>query len=358
MRVYNFGAGPATLPEAVLMEAQENCLDWQGQGMSVMEISHRSPAFMALLEETTELMKSLLSVPDDYHVLWIGAPARFHFSAIPLNFLKRSADYVVTGTWSELAYKDGLKTQRARLAGSNQEQNYLQLPQQYDFDPDADYCFYTPNETLTGLKCEQFDKRPLHVPLIADMTSCILSEVINIKDFDMILAGSQKNLAPSGLSVVIVSAAFLETAEQEGLGAFMSYGVHAKHASNYATPPTFNIYIANLVLKWLQEQGGVAAIQSVNEQKAQLLYDLIDNSAFYRSPIQKDARSTMNVAFNLADETLEENFLKQAKQEGLAALKGHRSIGGMRASIYNAMPLAGVQKLCQFMEQFAAKHMR
>lgn len=351
MRVYNFGAGPATLPLEVLEQAQQEGLEWQQQGMSVMEVSHRSAAFMALLAETTQLCRELLAVPAQYQVLWMGAPARFHFGAVALNFLKTQADYVVSGSWSRLAHQDALKVGLAQVAASNEAQQYLALPQSYQFNDKADYCYFTPNETLSGLKLSQLTNRPTSVPLIADMTSCILSEEINIADYAMIIAGAQKNLAPSGLSLVIIADELLAQANAN-LPSFFNYQVHADNQSNYATPPTYNIYMANLMLKWLQKQGGVKGIEEVNRLKAERLYQCIDNSSLYHCPIAKDSRSMMNVAFRLKDENLNARFLEQAAQQGLMALKGHRSVGGMRASIYNAMPLEGVMALINFMQNF------
>lgn len=353
MRMFNFGAGPATLPEEILQIAQKECLDWQGLGMSVMEVSHRSPEFIALLEETTFLLKSLLKVPESHEVIWLGAPARFHFGAIPLNFMQSKADYIVSGTWSKLATLDAQKVGKVNIAATNAEQDFLAIPQHYDFNEDADYCYFTPNETLTGLKLGALTEKPKHVPLIADMTSCLLSEPINVADFAMIIAGSQKNLAPSGLSLAIIERNFLERQKKSALSTFFDYRVHLENASNYATPPTFNIYMANLMLKWLERQGGVEGIHRLNQQKAALLYQAIDNNPFYDCPVALSERSIMNVAFRLQDEALNTTFLEAAKQRNLVALKGHRSVGGMRASIYNAMPLEGVKQLSSFMFEFA-----
>lgn len=355
MRVFNFGAGPATLPEALLTQAQSEGLDWQGLGMSVMEVSHRSPNFIALLEETESLMRTLLKIPNDYDVLFIGSPARFHFGCIALNFLKTKADYVVSGAWSKMAAEEAAKIGAVSIAASNEDSDYLKVPETYRFDETADYCYFTPNETLSGLSLSVLKNRPLSVPLIADMTSCILSEPLTITDYAMIIAGAQKNLAPSGLSVVIIKHSFLMQTLKNPLPSFFDYKVHAKHQSNYATPPTFNIYMANLMLKWVQSQGGVEALNLINKEKAALLYDCIDACDFYHSPIVTTDRSIMNVTFRLADETLNEDFLAQAQKKGLVALKGHRSIGGMRASIYNAMPLEGIKQLVVFMNNYKRK---
>ena len=354
MRVYNFGAGPATLPAEILVKAQSEFLEWQDQGMSVMEISHRSQAFLALLDETISLLRELLNIPKAYEVLLMGVPARFHFGGVPVNFLKQKADYIISGAWSKMAALDSNKVGSIHIAGSNEDDDYLIAPREYDFTDDADYCYFTPNETLSGLKLERFLNRPKHVPLIADMTSCLLSEVLNINDYAMIIAGVQKNLAPSGMSIAIIEKTFLNNIDSQDLPAFFDYRVHAKYNSNYATPPTFNIYMANLMLKWLKKQGGVSQIEKINNKKAQLLYKTIDDSSFYSCPISVSQRSKVNVTFSLKDESFNESFLKQAKKQGLVALKGHRSVGGMRASIYNAMPLDGVKKLISFMSDFAA----
>ena len=352
MRALNFGAGPATLPETLLIQAKADLLDWQGQGMSVMEISHRSEAFMALLDELTERLKRLLKVPASYHVLWLGAPARFHFGAIPHNFLKSNADYIVSGTWSKLAMEDAKKYGEIRLAASNAESDFLAAPRDYQFNEGADYCYFTPNETLTGLYLREINS-PQSVPLIADMTSCILSEPISVSDYAMIFAGAQKNLAPSGLSLAIISPEFLATKQGSHFASFFDYEAHAKNKSNYATPPTFNVYMANLMLKWLEDKGGIEKVHALNKKKAAMLYHLIDESNFYECQVNAENRSIMNVAFRLANESLNSEFLLQAKSQGLVALKGHRSFGGMRASIYNAMPYEGVEALTQFMSDFA-----
>ncbi len=353
MRHYNFGAGPATLPEAILKQAQSELLNWQNTGMSVMEISHRSPEFLALLEDTRQSLRDLLAIPEDYHILLVGAPARFHFGTIPMSFLKTKADYIVSGNWSKMAAKEASVFGGVQLAGDNSDSNYLQLPQNYHFQDDADYCYFTPNETLTGLKISECPNRPKQVPLIADMTSCLLSEVIDVREYAMIIAGAQKNIAPSGLSIVIAQQDFLASKKQDPISAFFDYQVHADTESNYATPPTFNIYMANLMFKWLADQGGVSAIEQTNQEKAKLLYDFIDDSDDYDCPVDANGRSMMNVAFRLKDEAGNADFLAGAKKQGLVALKGHRSIGGMRASIYNAMPIEGVQKLLAYMKDYA-----
>tara|TARA_B110000879_G_C11130211_1_gene495666 strand:+ start:606 stop:1685 length:1080 start_codon:yes stop_codon:yes gene_type:complete len=353
MRAFNFGAGPATLPAEIMQQAQEECFDWLGLGMSVMEVSHRSPEFMALLDDTQLLLRELLGVPDDYHVLFLGAPTRFHFATVPMNFLKTSADYVVSGTWSKMAAEEAQKLGKVNIAASNADSDYLIAPQSALFNPEADYCFYTPNETLSGLTTSVLENRPNHVPLIADMTSCILSEPLTINDYSMIIAGAQKNLAPAGLSIAIIKQSFLDTIESTQLPSFFDYRIHSIKQSNYATPPVFNVYMTNLMLQWLKKQGGVAAIHQVNKEKAKRLYEAIDNSALYKSSILPVERSIMNVTFRLADESLNQRFLDDAKLAGLVALKGHSSMGGMRASIYNAMPLEGVDKLISFMTSFA-----
>ncbi len=353
MRVYNFGAGPATLPAEILIQAQAEFLEWQDLGMSVVEVSHRSSSFMALLDETIELLRELLQIPLSHDILLMGTPTRFHFGSIPLNFLKQQADYIVSGAWSKMAAEDAKKVGSINIAGSNEVDNYLLSPLNFNFNDNADYCYFTPNETLSGLKISTLPNRPKNVPLIADMTSCLLSESINIKDYAMIIAGVQKNLAPSGMSVVIVEKEFLSKNKLNSLPAFFDYRVHSKNSSNYATPPSFNIYMANLMLKWLKNQGGISQIEKINSAKSKLLYQTIDDSSFYDCPILKSQRSKVNVTFRLKDESLNQNFLEQAKKQGLVALKGHRSVGGMRASIYNAMPLEGVNKLNLFMKEFA-----
>lgn len=355
MRVYNFGAGPATLPEPVLLQAQAALLDWQGLGVSVIEVSHRSAEFVALLEESIALLRELLAVPAQYEIILMGAPARFHFGAVPLNFLKGTADYVVSGYWSKLAFLEAQKVGQVRLAATNEHNGSLEAPINYDYHPQAAYCYFTPNETLSGLYLKAPPQAVPGVPWVADMTSCLLTEPIDVTQYGLIFAGAQKNLAPAGLSVVIVNKNWLMENQQATLPSFFNYAVHAESHSNYATPPIFNIYIANLVLRWVKEQGGVSELASLNQQKAALLYSFLDNHSFYHCPIPCLFRSKVNITFRLADEALNDLFIKQAKAQGLVALKGHRHMGGMRASLYNAMPIKGVKKLIQFMEEFAHK---
>ncbi len=351
MRAFNFGAGPATLPQAVLEKAQAELLNWQGEGMSVMEVSHRSKAFLALMEEAENNCRELLNVPNNYRILFLGFPARFQFSAIPLNFLKKQASYIVSGYWSKMAYDEAKRLGNIHLKASNKDDNFISMPSDINGDIDADYLYFTPNETLTGLAFHQ-EPQVGQVPLVADMTSCLLSKPIDIERYAMIFAGAQKNIAPSGLTLVIVRDDFLDTANED-IATLCRYQIHAKNKSNYATPPTFNIYMANLVFSWLKQGGGLAAQYQRNQDKASALYEFIDGSDFYHAPIAKDHRSIMNVVFRLADESLNEAFLEAAKANNLLALKGHRAVGGMRASIYNAMTIEGVKTLISFMDDFA-----
>ncbi len=350
-RVYNFGAGPATLPESLLTEARDELLDWQGLGMSVMELSHRDKHFTDLLSEAEHDLRELLSIPKNYRVIFLGTPARFQFVMVAMNFLVNRADYLISGTWSKMAFNEATKIGSANLCASNADSNYLALPKGFEVSPLTDYLYYTPNETLTGLKINSLPDFGA-VPIVADMTSCILSEPVDVNNFGLIFAGSQKNIAPAGLSLVIVADSLLEKA-RTGLPSYLDYRVHVKNGSNYATPPSFTVYMAYKMFKWLKAKGGVESMAKLNQEKASLLYQCIDEQDFYHCPIEKEARSMMNVAFRLADDTLNDKFLALAKQRGLVALKGHRSIGGMRASIYNAMPIEGVRLLCDFMKEFA-----
>jgi phosphoserine aminotransferase len=341
MRPYNFGAGPATLPQPILEQAQAELLDWQGTGMSVMEIGHRTPAFKALLAETAELFGSLLSIPQTHCVLLCGFPARFQFSMIPMSFLKESADYLVTGIWSRLAYEE-----------ANRKKPVRQLKSVSTFDKNADYFYYTPNETISGYAhpvCPEVGE----VPLIADMTSCLLSAPLDVSPYDLIFAGAQKNIGPPGLTVVIARNSFLDRAKT-GLDTLCDYRTHRTYESNYATPPNFSIYMANLMCHWLKEQGGLVKMGELNHRKASILYEFIDNSDAYLTEVPHENRSMMNVVFTLGDESLTETFLAKAASKGLLGLKGHRAVGGVRASLYNAMPIEGVYALRDFMADFVS----
>lgn len=343
MRAINFGAGPATLPLEILTQVQEELLDWRGSGMSVMEISHRSTLFCDMLEDAEKDLRDLLSIPPSYHVLFLGFPSRFQFSMIPKSFLRTSADYLVTGFWSQLAHHEANKKMPVR-----------QLNDASDLNKDADYFYYTPNETLSGIAYAGVPKVG-DVPLVADMTSCLLSMPLNVSEYDLIFAGTQKNIAPAGVTLVIISDAFLHKATPQ-IETLCDYRTHVQYKSNYATPPTFTLYMAGLMFKWLHSQGGLISIHDNNLKKANLLYDFIDGSDFYCSKVPKVQRSLSNVVFTLRDDALTDPFLQAATHENLVGLKGHRKVGGCRASLYNAMPLECVETLIAFMVDFALRN--
>jgi len=358
VRVYNFAAGPAALPLEVLEQAREELTDWRGSGMSVMEVSHRSKAFLAVAEEAEALMRSLLAVPPGYKVLFLQGGATGQFAAIAMNLTApgAAADYINTGAWSKKAIAEAKRLQlKVNVAGDEAASAYTTVPEEgaLKLTPDAAYVHYTPNETIGGVEFP-YVPRTGTVPLIADMSSTILSRPIEVARFGLIYAGAQKNIGPSGLCVVIVREDLLGRA-RPGTPSVWDYQAMAAEGSMLNTPPTFGWYIAGLVLKWVKARGGLEAMGERNREKAELLYRTIDDSGFYRNPVAKACRSWMNVPFTLARPELDQAFLTEARAAGLASLEGHRSVGGMRASIYNAMPLEGVQALVAFMQDFARR---
>jgi len=359
MTIYNFAAGPAVLPKEVLQQAQAELLDWHGSGMSVMEMSHRGKEYMGIHAQAEADLRELMTIPKNYKVLFLQGGGHLQFSMIPLNLMrgKLSADYVNTGEWSKKAIAEAKKFIYVNEAASSADKNFSYVPdfKSWKLDKDAAYVHYTPNETIGGV---EFNWMPDtgKVPLVADMSSNILSRPYDVSKFGLIYAGAQKNIGPAGLAVVIVREDLVGHADPR-LPTMLDYKIHADGDSMYNTPPTFAIYMAGLVFQWLKKNGGVVAMERVNITKANLLYAAIDASnGFYNCPVNKADRSRMNVPFTLKDATLDGEFLKQADAHGLLQLKGHRSVGGMRASIYNAMPLAGVQALVDYMNEFARKH--
>lgn len=354
-RAFNFGAGPAMLPESLLKEAQAELLDWQGLGMSVMEIGHRTPEFSKLMEETEQQLRDLLKVPDNYHVLFLSMAARSQFAMIPMNLLgpDQEAAYLVTGTWSALAYEEALKIKKATCVASSEANYYTCVParEHWQIKPDSAYLFYTPNETIHGVRVASPPDVGA-IPLVADMTSCILSEPLDISKFALIFAGAQKNIANAGLTLVIVRDDLLGKITSQPIPTMFDYRTYAQTHSMYATPPTFNCYMANKMFSWIKNQGGIEALYEINRLKAATLYNFIDNSDFYVCPVEKKDRSLMNVCFRIKDHNIETAFLAQAKKQGLLALKGHKQVGGLRASLYNSMPMAGVDALLGFMTTF------
>ena len=358
-RIWNFSAGPAALPEEVLKQAQEELLDWHGAGCSVMEMSHRGKEFTAIIEQAEADLRELMGIPEQYKVLFLQGGATQQFAQIPMNLLAgRSADYIVTGSWSKKALKEAQRIGTVRCAATTEASNFTRLPvaEEIKLDPFAAYLHVCTNETIHGVEIPAERIADTGVPLVADMSSHILSRPVPVEKFGLIYAGAQKNIGPSGLTLVIVHRDLLGMAPLT-IPTVMDYAVMAENGSMLNTPPTFGIYIAGLVFQWLKRQGGLAGMAAVNDEKARILYEAIDNSGgFYTNPVDPDCRSAMNVPFVLANPELDAAFLAEAKAAGLLALKGHKSVGGMRASIYNAVPLAGVQALVAFMNDFAKRN--
>jgi len=356
-RVFNFSAGPAALPEAVLREAAAEMLDWHGSGMSVMEMSHRGKEFIAIAAEAEALVRELLAVPANYKVLFMQGGAIAENAIVPMNMLRghASADYIDTGEWSKKSIKEAKRYAAINVAASGADSGYTSIPPRdsWKLDPNAAYVHICSNETIGGVEYH-FTPDVGKVPLVADMSSSILSRPVDVSKYGLIYAGAQKNIGPAGLTIVIVRDDLIGHALPATPSAF-DYKTVADNESMYNTPPTYAIYIAGLVFKWLKAQGGLPAMEAHNRKKAALLYDYLETTAFYRSPVARDCRSLMNVPFKLKDESLDAAFLKGAEARGMVQLKGHRAVGGMRASIYNAMPLEGVQALVAYMKEFEAK---
>ncbi|HVF35802.1 MAG TPA: 3-phosphoserine/phosphohydroxythreonine transaminase [Candidatus Saccharimonadia bacterium] len=356
-RGYNFSSGPAALPEPVLRQVRDELLEWGGERASVIEVSHRGKAFVALAEESERDLRELLAVPANYKVLFLQGGATAHFALLPMNFARGvSTDHVVTGQWSQKAHKESSAVVASRIAASSEGDAFRSIParSEWELDPRAAYVHIAANETIGGV---EFHGAPDtgSVPLVADMSSNILSRPIDVSKYGVVYAGAQKNIGASGLVVLIVRDDLLERCPKD-LPNIFNYAAHAKEGSLLNTPNTFGWYVAALVFKWLKQNGGIEEIGRRNAAKAALLYDYIDASGFYSNPIERSVRSRMNVPFRLRDEALDDAFLAESKQAGLLALKGHRAVGGMRASIYNAMPLEGVQALVDFMKDFARRN--
>jgi phosphoserine aminotransferase len=359
VRAFNFAAGPATLPVEVLEQVRDELLDWQGSGTSVMEVSHRGKAFMAVAQEAEALLRELLGVPGNYRVLFLQGGATGQFAAVPLNLARAEStvDYLNTGHWSLKALREAQHyTARVNIAADEAASRYTTVPtpSALRLTKEAAYVHFTPNETIGGVEFPYIPETG-SVPLVADMSSTLLSRPLEVGKFGLIYAGAQKNIGPAGLVVVIVRED-LAGRPRPGTPAVWDYRAMAEDHSMLNTPATFAWYVAGLVLRWLKAQGGLAAIAARNRAKAQLLYDAIDSSGFYSNPVAVNCRSWMNVPFTLADARLDEEFLAGARAAGLANLAGHRAVGGMRASLYNAMPLAGVEALVAFMREFARRH--
>lgn len=357
-RVYNFSAGPATLPEEVLQQAQAELLDWQGLGLSVMELGHRTPPYESLSDEVVATTREILNVPNNYEVLYITGPSRVHFAMAPLNLLrsKTKADYFNTGVWSKLALEEARRYCEVNIVTSSAESNFHTVPEAatWQLDPKAAYVHYTPNETIHGIEFHSIPEVG-EVPLVADMTSCIMSEPIDVSRFGLIYAGTQKNLGIAGLSLAIIRKDLVGRALPY-TPTLYDYKVHADNRSLYNTPATFAVYMTSLVLAWIKRQGGLAAMAEHNQRKANKIYTCIDNSELYYNPIDPAYRSRISVPFFLRNKELEAKFLAEAKVQGLVALKGHKLLGGIRACMYNAMTEQGVDKLVTFMQEFERSH--
>ncbi len=358
MTIYNFSAGPGVLPRDVLLQAQAELVDWHGCGMSVMEMSHRGKEFMGIASDAEADLREVMAIPDNYKVLFLQGGASSQFAMVPMNLLrgKAGADYLNTGEWSKKAIKEAKKYCAVNVVATSEDRNFSYAPtqDQWKLDADAAYVHYTPNETIGGVEIF-WTPETGNVPLVADMSSTILSRPIDVSKFALIYAGAQKNIGPAGLTIAIVREDLLGE-PVSGTPTMFDYKTHADNDSMYNTPPTFAMYVAGLVFKRLKALGGLSAMEKINREKAALLYDALDASRFYHSPVARENRSLMNVPFTLKDAALDEAFLKGAKARGLVQLKGHRSVGGIRASIYNAMPIEGVRVLVDYMNEFEKSH--
>lgn len=353
MRAFNFSAGPAMLPEAVMKQAQAEFVDWQQTGMSVMEMSHRSPEFMALAQHTEQTLRDIMAIPDNYKVLFLHGGASLQFAGIPLNLTQPgdTVDYVNTGVWSQKAIKEAQRFAKVNVVAT--AENTIPDESEWQCSEQAKYLHICQNETITGVEFQSVPKTDK--PIIADFSSTILSRPINVSDYGVIYAGAQKNIGPAGLAILIVREDLIGQARAE-TPALMNWQTYADNQSMFNTPATFSWYLAGLVFDWIKAQGGVAAMAKINQQKSQKLYTYIDQSAFYHNDVDPKVRSWMNVTFKLPSSDLDAAFLKASKAAGLLSLKGHKAYGGMRASIYNAMPEAGVDALLSFMKQFEQAH--
>ena len=354
MRVYNFSAGPSVLPLPVLEKAASELVEYGDSGMSVMELSHRSKAYEAIINRAESLMRSVMNIPDNYKVLFLQGGASLQFASVPMNLMiNKKADYILSGQFSTKAYKEGVKYGDAVAIASSKDRNFAYIPviKREDVRPDADYLHICFNNTIYGTKYNYIPDTG-SVPLVADMSSCILSEPVDVSKFGLIYAGAQKNVAPAGVTIVIVREDLIGHA-REDIPSVMDYKIQAENGSMYNTPPCWSIYMAMLVLEWIDSLGGLDAMKAKNEEKAALLYNYLDNQSYYIAAADKEFRSMMNVTFVTGDPELDKKFAAEADAAGMKNVKGHRSVGGMRASIYNAMPKEGVEALVSFMDKFA-----
>ncbi|MCD4827336.1 MAG: 3-phosphoserine/phosphohydroxythreonine transaminase [Acholeplasmataceae bacterium] len=353
-RVYNFSAGPGVLPEAVLQEAAAEMLDYQNNGMSVMEMSHRSAMFQKILDDAQNDLRTLMNIPSNYKVLFLQGGATTQFSMIPMNLLKNGvADYIVTGAWAKKAAKEAKKFGKINIVASSEDKNFSYIPDVSDLllSDDADYLHMCDNNTIYGTKFKKLPNAKGHI-LVTDISSSILSEEIDVTKFGLLYAGAQKNVGPAGTTIVIIREDLVRTDLPENMPVMMRYDIHVEKGSMYNTPPTYGIYLCGKVFKWLLNLGGIKAIQKINEEKAALLYDYLDQSQLFKGTVEKESRSLMNVSFKTNNPEIDAKFIAQAKENNIVNIKGHRSTGGMRASMYNAMPIDGVKALVAFMEKF------
>lgn len=358
-RVYNFSAGPSMLPESVLRKAADEMLDYHGSGQSVMEMSHRSKVYDAIIKEAEALLREVMNIPDNYKVLFLQGGASSQFAMVPMNLMTKSgkADYVITGQWAKKAYKEGARYGKANIVASSEDKTFSYIPKldPSTFTKDADYFHICMNNTIYGTVYHELPDTG-DVPLVADISSCILSQPIDVSKFGILYAGAQKNMAPAGLTVVIIREDLIGHA-MDITPTMFNYQTHADNGSMFNTPPCYTIYIAKLVLEWIKnEMGGLEKMKEYNEKKAKILYDFLDSSKLFKGTVVPEDRSLMNVPFVTGDADMDAKFVKEATEHGFVNIKGHRSVGGMRASIYNAMPIEGVEKLVAFMKEFEEKN--
>ena len=357
-RVYNFSAGPAVLPEEVLQEAADEMLDYRGTGMSVMEMSHRSKAYDTIIKEAEADLRELMNIPDNYKVLFLQGGASQQFAMIPMNLMKnRVADYIVTGQWAKKAYQEASLYGKANKIASSEDKTFSYIPDCSDLpiSEDADYVYICENNTIYGTKFKTLPNTK-GKPLVADVSSCFLSEPVDVTKYGVIYGGVQKNIGPAGVVIVIIREDLITEDVLPGTPTMLRYKIHADADSLYNTPPAYGIYICGKVFKWLKKMGGLEAMKERNEKKAKILYDYLDESKLFKGTVRKEDSSLMNVPFITGNEELDAKFVKEAKEAGFENLKGHRTVGGMRASIYNAMPIEGVEKLVEFMKKFEAEN--
>ncbi|MBQ4535986.1 MAG: 3-phosphoserine/phosphohydroxythreonine transaminase [Lachnospiraceae bacterium] len=358
-RVYNFSAGPAVLPEEVLREVADEMMDYRGTGMSVMEMSHRSKAYQAIIDEAEADLRDLMNIPDNYKVLFLQGGASQQFAMIPMNLMKNKvADYIVTGQWAKKAYQEAQMYGKANKIASSEDETFSYIPDCSDLpiSEDADYVYICENNTIYGTKFHTLPNTKGKI-LVSDVSSCFLSEPVDVTKYGLIYGGVQKNIGPAGVVIAIIREDLITEDVLPGTPTMLKYKIHADNGSMYNTPPAYGIYVCGKVFKWIKKMGGLQAMKEHNEKKAKILYDFLDESKLFKGTVRKEDRSLMNVPFVTGNDELDAKFVKEAKEAGFENLKGHRSVGGMRASIYNAMPIEGVEKLVEFMKKFEAENM-